>query len=184
MSLHDDIAEVLITEEELHAKVEELGQAISRDYAGKDVLLIAVLKGATIFLSDLMRQISIPHAIDFMAISSYEGRSTESTGVVRIIMDLETNIKDRDVLIVEDIIDSGYTLQYIVENLETRRPASIRICCLLDKPDRREVDIPVDYLGFSIPNHFVVGYGLDYDSIYRNLPYIGVLRPELYAITE
>jgi len=181
MSLHDDIAEVLITEEALRAKVEELGQAISRDYAGKDVLLIAVLKGATIFLSDLMRQISIPHEIDFMAISSYEGKSTESTGVVRIIMDLETNIKDRNVLIVEDIIDSGYTLQYIIENLETRRPASIHICCLLDKPERREVDIPIDYLGFSIPNRFVVGYGLDYDSIYRNLPYIGVLRPELYA---
>jgi len=180
MSLHDDIAEVLITKEALLAKVAELGKAVSRDYEGQDLLLIAVLKGATVFLSDLMRQLSVPHEIDFMAISSYEGKATETTGVVRIIMDLETNITDRNVLIVEDIIDSGYTLQYIIENLETRRPKSLRICCLLDKPERREVEISLDYLGFHIPNKFVVGYGLDYNSIYRNLPYIGVLKPELY----
>lgn len=177
--LKDDVAEILITEKELQAKIAELGKQISDDYKDKDPLLVCILKGGTMFLADLMRHISIPHEIDFMAISSY-GVSTESSGVVRILMDLATPIQGRHVLIVEDIIDTGRTLQYITENLKTRRPASLKICTLLNKPARREVDIPLDYVGFDIPNKFVIGYGLDYGQIYRNLPFIGVLKPELY----
>ncbi len=178
--LRDDVGEILITEEELQAKVVELGQAISADYRGKDLLAVCILRGAVIFLSDLTRQITIPHEIDFMAVSSYGGTRTRSTGVVRILMDLKTNIEGRDVLIVEDIVDSGLTLDYIISNLETRRPASLRTCTLLNKQECREVEVPLGYVGFVIPDKFVIGYGLDYDEKYRNLPFIGVLKPELY----
>ncbi len=179
--LEKDIAKILITREELHARIAELGEAISRDYAGKDLLLVCVLKGGVLFLTDLMRAIRVPHSVDFMAISSYGGSRTESSGVVRILMDLNTNIENRNVLIVEDIIDTGRTLSYITELLKTRNPASLKICTLLNKPSRRQVNVPLDYVGFDIPNEFVVGYGLDYNEIYRNLPFIGVLKVELYA---
>lgn len=178
--LKDDVAEVLITEEELQAKTSELGRAISVDYQGRDLLAVCILRGAVVFLSDLIRQITIPHEMDFMAVSSYGGTRTESSGVVRILMDLATSIEGRDVLIVEDIVDTGLTLNYIIDNLKTRRPASLRTCALLNKQARRQVDVPLDYVGFDIPDKFVIGYGLDYDEKYRNLPFIGVLKPELY----
>lgn len=181
-NLDDDVAEILITEEQIKARTRELGRQISKDYEGQDLLLVCVLKGAVTFLADLMREITIPHAIDFMAISSY-GASTESSGVVRILKDLDTNIEGRNVLIVEDIIDTGRTLHYITENLKTRRPKSLRICTLLTKPSRREIEIPLDYVGFEIPNKFVIGYGLDFAEIYRSLPYIGVLKKEKYEKT-
>lgn len=177
--LEDDVAEVLVTEEELKGKVAELGQAISADYQGKNPLLIAILKGAVVFLTDLMQHITISHEIDFIAVSSY-GAATETSGIVRLVMDLETNIEGRHVLIVEDIVDTGLTLRYIIENLRTRRPASLRTCVLLNKAERRQVDVPLDYMGFDIPNKFVVGYGLDCAEKYRNLPFVGVLKPELY----
>jgi hypoxanthine phosphoribosyltransferase len=172
------ISETLIDEERLSRRIGELGEEISSDYAGHDLLLVGVLKGAVFFMSDLMRQLTIPCEIDFMAISSYAG-ATESSGVVRILKDLDMNIEGRDVLVVEDIIDSGLTLSYLIRNLEAREPASLEICALLTKPERREIDVPVRYVGFEIPNRFVVGYGLDYDEKYRNLPYVGVLDPEL-----
>lgn len=178
-TLDDDVAEVLITADAIKCRTRQLGQQISRDYEGQDLLLVCVLKGAVTFLADLMREITIPHAIDFMAISSY-GASTESSGVVRILKDLDTNIAGRNVLIVEDIIDTGRTLNYITQNLQTRRPRSVRICTLLSKPSRREIEIPLDYVGFEIPNKFVIGYGLDFAEIYRSLPYIGVLKREKY----
>lgn len=178
--LEKDIAKILITQEQLQKRIKEIGDAISRDYAGKDLLLVCILKGGVLFLSDLVRAIHIPHAIDFMAISSYGGARTESSGVVRILMDLNTNIEDRNVLIVEDIIDTGRTLAYILDNLHTRNPASLKICTLLNKPSRREVNVKLDYTGFDIPNEFVVGYGLDYNEVYRNLSFVGVLKPELY----
>lgn len=180
-SLQDDIAKILVTEQALQQRCKELGAQISADYADKDLLLVCILKGGVIFLSDLSRALTIPHAIDFMAFSSYGGTRTESSGVVRTLMDLNTNIKHRHVLIVEDIVDTGSTLQYIVENLQTRDPASLRICTILNKPSRREVEIALDYVGIDVPNEFVVGYGLDYNELYRNLPYIGVLKSELYA---
>jgi hypoxanthine phosphoribosyltransferase len=180
--LDRDVAEILITEQQIRERTRQLGQQISEDYQGQDLLLVCVLRGAVTFLADLMREIQVPHAIDFMAISSY-GASTESSGVVRILKDLDTNIEGRNVLIVEDIIDTGRTLNYITRNLETRRPKSLRICTLLDKPSRREIDITVDYVGFEIPNKFVVGYGLDFGEIYRSLPYIGVLKKEKYEST-
>ncbi|HUT16469.1 MAG TPA: hypoxanthine phosphoribosyltransferase [Anaerolineae bacterium] len=182
VQLHDDVGEILISEEEIRARTRELGRQISQDYQGRDLLLVCVLKGAITFLADLMREITVPHAIDVMAISSY-GASTRSSGVVRILKDLDTNINGCNVLIVEDIIDTGRTLSYITANLKTRHPKSLRICTLLDKPSRREIDIPLDYVGFEIPNKFVIGYGLDYGEIYRNLPYIGVLKEEKYAAT-
>jgi len=177
--MDDDVAEVLISAEQIRTRTRELGQQISRDYQDQDLLLVCVLKGATAFLADLMREITVPHAIDFMAISSY-GASTESSGVVRILKDLDTNIAGRNVLIVEDIIDTGRTLSYITQMLKTRGPKSLRICSLLSKPSRREIEIRVDYVGFEIPNKFVIGYGLDFGEIYRSLPYIGVLRQEKY----
>jgi len=179
--LKEDVAEVLITEEELQARIAELGKVISADYQGKDLLAVCILRGAVVFLSDLIRHITVPHEMDFMAVSSYGGTRTESSGVVRILMDLKTNIQGRDVLIVEDIVDTGLTLNYIIDNLKTRRPASLRTCALLNKRERRQVDVPLDYVGFVIPDKFVVGYGLDYDEKYRNLPFIGVLKPELYT---
>ncbi len=178
--LENDVARVLIAREELDRRIRELGEEISRDYAGQDLLLVCILKGGVLFLSDLVRAIRIPHAMDFMAISSYGGTRVESSGVVRILMDLNSNIEGRNVLIVEDIIDTGRTLTYITQNLRTRNPASLKICTLLNKPSRRQVPVKLDYVGFDIPNEFVIGYGLDYDEIYRNLPFVGVLKPELY----
>ena len=175
-----DVERILITSEEIGARVRELGQQITNDYAGQDILMIGVLRGAVIFMSDLARAIKRPIDIDFMAISSY-GLSTSSSGVVRIIKDLDEVVQGRHILIVEDIIDSGLTLNYLVDNLKSRKPASVRICTLLSKPDRRKVDVQVDYNGFIIPDHFVVGYGLDYAGKYRNLPFIGILKPEIYA---
>lgn len=174
------IREILIPQDRLQQRIGELGAQISRDYAGQDLLLIAVLKGSVLFLSDLMRSITIPHAIDFMATSSY-GASTESSGVVRILKDLDEPIEGRNVLIVEDIIDTGHTLSYLLQLLRARMPKTLRICTLLNKPGRREVDVPVDYIGFDIPNEFVLGYGLDYAELYRNLPYVAVLAPHVYA---
>lgn len=180
MILEDHVDHILIDQERLQARVAELADQISCDCAGvDDLLLVCVLKGAFMFLSDLMRHLTVPHAIDFMAVSSY-GASTESSGIVRILMDLETSILGRHVLIVEDIIDSGRTLDYITRNLSTRGPVSLKICTLLDKKERRVIPIPVDYVGFEIPDEFVIGYGLDFAELYRNLPFIGVLRPEFY----
>lgn len=180
MILEEHVDRILINREQLQARVAELAADVSRDYASVDnLLLVCVLKGAVMFLSDLSRQLAVPHAIDFMAVSSY-GASTESSGIVRIVMDLETNIVDRHVLVVEDIVDSGRTLDYITRNLSTRGPTSLSVCTLLDKKARRVLPIPVDYVGFEIPDEFVIGYGLDYAGLYRNLPFIGVLKPEFY----
>jgi hypoxanthine phosphoribosyltransferase len=176
--LERDVAEILIDEDRLKSRVQELGEEISADYAGRDLLLIGVLKGAVFFMADLMRTLTIPCEIDFMAISSY-GAQTDSSGVVRILKDLDINIEGRDVLVVEDIIDSGLTLSYLMRNLESREPASLEVCALLTKPERREIDVPVRYIGFEIPNRFVVGYGLDFGERYRNLPYVAVLSEEL-----
>lgn len=175
-----DIEKILITSEEIGARVREMGQQITNDYVGQDILMIGVLRGAVVFMADLLRAIKRPIDIDFIATTSY-GSSTSSTGVVRIVKDLDEDIEGRNLLIAEDIIDSGLTLNYLVENLKSRKPASIRICTLLSKPDRRKVDVPVDYNGFIIPDYFVVGYGLDYAGKYRNLPFIGILKPEVYA---
>jgi hypoxanthine phosphoribosyltransferase len=176
--LEQGVHKVLIDEQTLRARVAEMGAEISSDYAGKDILLVGVLKGAVFFMADLMRHLSIPCEVDFMAISSY-GASTDSSGVVRILKDLDINIEGRHVLVVEDIIDSGLTLSYLMRTLEARAPASLQICALLTKPDRREIKVPVRYTGFEIPNEFVIGYGLDYAERYRNLPYVGVLDPEI-----
>jgi hypoxanthine phosphoribosyltransferase len=174
-----DIQHILISTEEVQAKVKELGAAISRDYAGKEILMIGVLRGAVIFMADLARAIDVPVAIDFMAVSSY-GSSTSTSGVVRILKDLDESVEGRHLLIVEDIIDSGLTLNYLLDNLKSRNPASVRLCTLLSKPERRKVDVPVDFVGFTVPDEFVVGYGLDYAEKYRNLPFIAVLKPEVY----
>jgi hypoxanthine phosphoribosyltransferase len=179
--LEKDVAEILIDEDALQRRIAELGDEISADYAGRDLLLIGVLKGAVFFMADLMRRLTVPCEIDFMAISSYGGQ-TDSSGVVRILKDLDMNIERRDVLVVEDIIDSGLTLSYLMRNLRSREPATLEICALMTKPSRREIDVPVRYVGFEIPNRFVIGYGLDFDERYRNLPYVGVLNAEL--ITE
>jgi len=176
--LEHAVTEILVDEETLRNRVAELGEEISRDYAGRDLLLIGVLKGAVFFMADLMRQLTVPCEIDFMAISSY-GASTDSSGVVRILKDLDINIEGREVLVVEDIIDSGLTLSYLMRNLEARQPASLEVCALMTKPERRQIDVPVRYIGFEIPNRFVIGYGLDFAERYRNLPYVGVLDPEL-----
>ncbi len=176
----DDIQRVLITEEELKNIVSDLGKKISEDYKDKDLLLVSVLKGSVIFMADLMRAISVPCNIDFMAVSSY-GSGTKSSGVVKIIKDLDKNIEGKDLLIVEDILDSGNTLYYLKEILSARKPNSIKVCTLVDKPERREADIVADYTGASVPNEFIVGYGLDYDEYYRNLPFIGVLKESVYS---
>lgn len=175
----NDIQEVLITQEQLQAKVQELGKRISQDYSGKELLMVCILKGAVVFYADLVRQISIPVFMDFMAVSSY-GDATRSSGAVMIIKDLDQTIAGKHVLIVEDIVDTGLTLKYLVENLKARNPLSIKICTLLDKPERRVTDVKVDYNGFTIPDAFVVGYGLDYAEAYRHLPYVCVLKPEIY----
>jgi hypoxanthine phosphoribosyltransferase len=181
--LDDDIERVLIDEQTLQERIRELGELIEEEYANKDLLLISVLKGSIVFMADLIRYIRIPHEVDFMATSSY-GADVQSSGVVRILKDLNKPIEGRNVLVVEDIIDSGNTLNYLLRILRERQPASLRIVALLDKPERREVDIEVDWTGFNIPNAFVVGYGLDYNEIYRNLPYIGILKPSVYTRPE
>ena len=176
--LASGVGEVLIDQQALQARIGELGVEVSADYAGRDLLLVGVLKGAVFFMADLMRELTVPCEIDFMAISSY-GAATDSSGVVRILKDLDINIADRHVLVVEDIIDSGLTLSYLMRNLRARKPASLEICALLTKPERREIDVPVRYIGFEIPNRFVIGYGLDFAERYRNLPYVAVLHPDL-----
>ncbi len=176
--MKDAVGEILIDEETLQARIRELGAEISEAYAGRDLLLVGVLKGAVFFLADLMRELSVPCEIDFMAISSY-GAGTDSSGVVRILKDLDMNISGRHVLVVEDIIDSGLTLSYLMRSLTARKPASLEVCTLLTKPERREVEVPVRYVGFEIPNKFVIGYGLDFDQRYRNLPFVAVLHPDL-----
>jgi hypoxanthine phosphoribosyltransferase len=172
------VGEILIDAGSLGTRIAELGEEISAHYAGQDLLLIGVLKGAVFFMADLMRHLTVPCEVDFMAISSY-GAQTDSSGVVRILKDLEINIEGRNVLVVEDIIDSGLTLSYLMRNLESREPASLEICALLTKPTRREIDVPVRWIGFEIPNRFVIGYGLDFAERYRNLPYVGVLSDDL-----
>jgi hypoxanthine phosphoribosyltransferase len=181
VDLSADIGEVLLTEEVIAAKVAELGRRITEDYAGRSLTLVSVLKGSLPFMADLMRQIALPLRIDLMEVSSYGGTATESSGLVRIMKDLSASIDGEDVLLVEDIIDTGLTLNYLVRYLRGKGPASLKICTLLDKPARRLVEIPVDYQGFAIPDQFVVGYGLDYSERYRNLRFVGVLRPEVYT---
>ena len=171
------VSKILVEEDTLRGRIAELGAEVSSDYAGRDLLLVGVLKGAVFFMADLMRNLTIPCEVDFMAISSY-GASTDSSGVVRILKDLDVNIEGRDVLVVEDIIDSGLTLSYLIRNLESRNPATLEVCALLTKPARREIDVNVRYTGFEIPNEFVIGYGLDYAERYRNLPYVAVLDPD------
>jgi len=178
--LLNDIQEVLYSEEQIQAKVKELGETLSRDYSGRNPLVICVLKGAFIFMADLVKTITVPMELDFMAVSSY-GQSTKSSGVVKIIKDLDVSVEGRDVLIVEDIIDSGLTLSYLIDVLERRNAKSVTIVTLFDKPARRTVGLEADYTGFSLPDEFVVGYGLDYAEKYRNLPFIGILKPEVYS---
>lgn len=175
--MHNDLAEIIITTPQLSAGIKKLGRRISADYAGRSLTLVGVLKGCVLFMADLVKNISVETRLDFMMLSSYSG--TQSTGIVRTILDLKENIEGKDVLIVEDIVDSGLTMNYILRNLKTRRPKSLEICTLLDKPSCRKVNVPIKYTGFTIPNKFVVGYGLDYNEIYRNLPYIGVLKNEV-----
>jgi thymidine kinase len=171
------LASILITSDQLQQRIRELGAAISRDYAGKELLLLCILRGGVMFLADLMRALTVPHTVDFMAISSYTPGVRRSPGQVRINLDVSQDIADKHVLVVEDIVDTGHTIARVIDLLHTRHPASLKICTLLDKAERREADVPIDYVGFTIPNHFVVGYGLDVDEYYRNLPYIGVVKP-------
>jgi len=178
--LKEIIDHILVDKESLQRRIANLGQAISADYEGKELVLICILKGGVAFLTDLMRQITVPHEIDFMDISSYGKGQRESTGAVRLVMDLQADIAGRDVLIIEDIVDSGRTMDYLLRTLWARKPASLRVCTLLNKPNRRVVDVPLDYIGFDIPDEFVLGYGLDFDEKYRNLPYVGVLKKEYF----
>ena len=180
-SMHQDIDHILVSEEQLQAKVAELGAQISADYECRDLLLVSILKGAVVFMADLMRAVTIPCAIDFMVVSSYGGANTSSTGLVKIIKDLDQDLSGKDVLIVEDILDTGITLSHLMPMLQMRKPNSLRLCTILSKPSRRKADIEPDYCGFEVPDEFVVGYGLDYDEKYRNLPYVGVLKPEVYS---
>lgn len=180
-NMKEDVLRVLLSEDEIREKVRELGGKITADYKNSNLMLVTVLKGAVVFLADLMRQIDVPAEIDFMVVSSY-GSGVKSSGVVKIVKDLDVPLAGKDILIVEDILDSGLTLSYIKELLESRGPRSIRIATLLDKPSRRKVDLQPDYIGFSVPDEFVIGYGLDYDEKYRNLPYIGILKPEVYSV--
>lgn len=180
-TIHADVQEVLLTEDQIQARVAELGGQLTGDYAGLDPVLISVLKGSIVFLADLVRSMELPLSIDIMEVSSY-GAATETSGQVRILKDLSNPIEGRHVIVVEDIIDTGLTLNYLLRYLREKGPASLRICCLLDKPARRLTEIPIDYVGFTIPDRFVVGYGLDYGERYRNLPYVGVLRPSVYGL--
>ena len=179
MSMNDDILRVLYSEEELEAKCAELGAQISKDYEGKNLLLVSVLKGAVGFMTDLMRHITVPCSIDFMVVSSY-GSGVKTSGVVKIVKDLDADLAGKDLLIVEDILDTGMTLHYLKQLLQDRNPNSIRIATMLDKPERRRAAVRADYVGYQVPDEFVVGYGLDYDEKYRNLPYVGILKPEVY----
>ncbi len=179
--MHPDVEKILLDETRIKERVLQLGQQITRDYQGQNILTVGILKGAMIFLADLVRNIEVPTFFDFMAVSSYS-TGTVSSGAFRILKDLDRSIEGRHVIIVEDIVDTGLTLQYLVENMKARGPASLKICTLLDKPSRRKVEVSVDYNGFSIPDEFVVGYGLDYNECYRNLPYIAVLKPEIYRV--
>lgn len=180
-TMDQDIDHILVSEEALKAKVTELGAQISRDYAGKQLLLVSILKGGVVFMADLMRAVTIPCAIDFMVVSSYGGSNTMSTGLVKIIKDLDADLSGKDVLIVEDILDTGITLSNLMPMLKMRNPNSVRLCTILSKPSRRKAEIEPDYLGFEVPDEFVVGFGLDYCQQYRNMPYIGVLKPEVYS---
>jgi hypoxanthine phosphoribosyltransferase len=179
-SIHDDVEEILLTGEQIADRVAELGAQLAADYAGRDPVLVSVLKGSIVFLADLIRAMETSVSLDLMEVSSY-GASTETSGQVRILKDLSKPIQGRDVIVVEDIIDTGLTLNYLLKYLHDKGPASVRICCLLDKPARRLAEIPIDYRGFTIPDRFVIGYGLDYDERYRNLPYVGVLKPSVYG---
>ncbi len=181
-TLEDDIAFVLLNEEQIGARIAELGAEISRDYAGKDLHLVGILKGCVPFIADLMRAIKAPLSFDFVAVSSY-GADTKSSGVVRILKDLDESVESKHVLVIEDIIDTGLTLRlsYLLDNIRARRAASVKVCTLLDKPSRRRVEVPVDYSGFTIEDQFVVGYGMDYAGKFRSLPYIGILKPEVYG---
>jgi hypoxanthine phosphoribosyltransferase len=180
MTIHDDVEEILIDGDAIARRVAEIGAAVTADYEGRDPVLVSVLKGSLVFLSDLIRAMELPLSIDLMEVSSY-GSGTETTGQVRILKDLSGSIEGRDVIVVEDIIDTGLTLNYLLKYLDDKGPASIRVVCLLDKPARRLAEIPIDYRGFTIPDRFVIGYGLDFDERYRNLPYIGVLKPSVYG---
>ena len=181
--MHKDVKEILFSEEQLKQRVEQLAAEINRDYAGQELMLISVLRGSFVFMADLVRELTVPCTVDFMAVSSY-GSGTSSSGQVQITKDLSEDISGKHVLVVEDILDSGNTLSYLLELLRARKPASIRLCTLLDKPERRIKPVQLDYTGFSIPDAFVVGYGLDYDEHYRNLPYIGILKPSVYGGEE
>lgn len=180
--MHIDVVDrILVSKESLQQRIAELGETVSADYAGKDLVLVCILKGGVTFLTDLMRHVTVPHEIDFMAISSYGSGQRESTGAVRLILDLKTDISGRDVLIVEDIVDTGQTMDYLLRLFQARGPASLRVCTLLNKPSRRAVDVVLDYVGFDIPDEFVLGYGLDFDEKYRNLPFVGVLKKEYFG---
>jgi hypoxanthine phosphoribosyltransferase len=181
---HEFLDEILIDEETLQRRIVELGGEISRDYQGRDLHLVCILRGGVVFLGDLMRHLSVPHTIDFMAVSSYGAGARQSTGQVRITLDLKEDISGREVLLVEDIVDSGYTIASVLGFLKTRHPRSLSVCTLLDKASRREVAVPIDYCGFSIPDKFVFGYGLDIDEYYRNLPFIGAVDPRRYHPAE
>ena len=178
--MNQDIERILVSEEQLKAKVAELGDQITRDYEGRQLVLVSILKGSVVFMADLMRAIHMSCSIDFMVVSSYGGAKTSSTGLVKIIKDLDQDLTGKDLLIVEDILDTGITLSHLVPMLQLRNPASVKLCTILSKPSRRKVDLHPDYLGFEVPDEFVVGYGLDYDEKYRNLPYVGVLKPSVY----
>lgn len=178
--MRSEIESILVSEEQLQKRIAELGQEISRDYKGQKLLMVGVLKGSVVFMADLMRQIDLDVSIDFMAVSSY-GSGTKTSGQVQILKDLNRSIEGKNILVIEDILDSGVTLSYLTSLLWSRKPASIRLCTLLDKPERRKVEVKPDYVGFTIPDAFVVGYGLDYDESFRQLPYVGILKPEVYA---
>ena len=182
-TMHDDIGKILYTEEQIAEIVQNIGRRISEDYKGKNLFLVSVLKGSLPFMADLMRQITIPCTIDFLSVSSY-GKGTKTSGEVRILKDIDSSLEGKDLLVVEDILDSGVTLSYLLKMLSARNPASIRLCTFMDKPERRRVDIYADYVGASVPDEFIVGYGLDYAEKYRNLPYVGVLKPEVYMSEE
>lgn len=179
MSMHNDVKEVLFSEQDIQNIVNRIGKQITEDYKDKNLFMVSVLKGSLMFMADLMRAIEVPCEIDFMAVSSY-GAGTSTTGAVRILKDLDASLEGKDILVVEDILDSGVTLSYLMKHLESRNPSSIRLCTMLDKPERRKMPIKADYVGTTVPDEFIVGYGLDYDEKYRNLPYIGVLKREVY----
>ena len=179
MRIHKDVEEILFTEEQLAEITARIGAQISADYQGKNLLMVGVLKGSLVFMADLMRQITVPCAIDFLSVSSY-GSGTKSSGEVRILKDLDQSLEGKDILVVEDILDSGNTLSFLLRTLSARNPASVRLCTLLDKPERRTADVHADYIGATVDDKFIIGYGLDYAELYRNLPYIGVLKPEVY----